>query len=58
MSKFFDRILFKYQRGFRKGFNSQHCLASMLEKWRKDLGNGDCFGALLTVLLTVFYMTC
>ena len=27
MSKFFDKILSKYQFGFRKGFNSQHCLA-------------------------------
>ena len=32
MSKFFDKIS-KYQCGFRKGFSSQHCLATMLEKW-------------------------
>ena len=28
-SKLFDKILSKYQCGFRKGFNSQHCLATM-----------------------------
>ena len=35
MSKFFDKILSKCQWGFRKGFNSQHCLATMLVKWRE-----------------------
>ena len=39
MSKFFDKILSKYQFGFRKGFNSQHCLATMLEKWREEIGD-------------------
>ena len=32
MSIFFDEILSQYQCGFRKGFSSQHFLASMLEK--------------------------
>ena len=41
VSKFFDKILSKYQCGFRKGFNSQHCLATMLEKWRETLDKGD-----------------
>ena len=50
MSKFFDKILSKYQCGFRKGFSSQHCLATMLEKWRETIDKGDCFGALLTDL--------
>ena len=54
MSKFFDKILSKYQCGFRKGFNSQHCLATMLEKWRETIDKGDCFGALLTDLSKAF----
>ena len=53
--QFFNRILSKYQRGFGKGFNSQHCLASMLEKWRKALDDGDCFGALSTYLSKAFH---
>ena len=40
--------------GFRKGFNSQHCLATMLEKWRETIDKGDCFEALLTDLLKDF----
>ena len=54
MSKFFDKILSKYQCGFRKGFNAQHCLATMLEKWRETIDKGDCFGALLTTLSKAF----
>ena len=54
LSTFFDKILSKYQCGFRKGFNSQHCLATMLEKWRETIDKGDCFGALLTDLSKAF----
>ena len=34
---FMDQFLFKYQRGFRKGFNAQHRLFAMLENGRKQL---------------------
>ena len=54
LPKFFDKILSKYQCGFRKGFNSQCCLATMLEKWRETIDKGDCFGALLTDLSKAF----
>ena len=30
----FEEILSKFQRGFRKGFSTQHCLLLMLEKWK------------------------
>ena len=43
MSKFFDEILSKYQYGFRKGFNSQHCLASLVEKWLEAIDSAGCF---------------
>ena len=32
---FFDKILSKYQCGFRKVYNSQHCLIALIEKWKK-----------------------
>ena len=51
---FFDKILSKYQCSFRKGFNSQHCLATMLEKWREAIDKGNCFGALLADLSKAF----
>ena len=32
---YFDKILSKYQCGFRKGYNSQQCLIALIEKWKK-----------------------
>ena len=29
---YFDRLFPKFQCGFRKGFNAQHCLLAMIEK--------------------------
>ena len=54
ISKFFEENLSDYQCGFRKGFNAQHCLVVMIEKWRKSLDKGESFGALLTDLSKVF----
>ena len=34
---YFDKILSKYQCGFRKGYNSQRCLIALIEKWKKVL---------------------
>ena len=42
--------LSKYQCGFRKGYTTQHCLLSMLEKWTSAIDNRKMFGALLTDL--------
>ena len=36
----FDKLLSKYQCGFRKGFSTQHCLLPMMEKLRKSLDSG------------------
>ena len=52
--KFFEEKLSDYQCGFRKGFNAQHCLVVMIEKWRKILDKGESFGALLTDLSKAF----
>ena len=49
-----DQFLSKYQCGFRKGFNVQHCLLAMLEKWKKAVDTKNVFGALLTDLSKAF----
>ena len=40
--------------GYRKGFNSQHAIISMLEKWRKSLDNKGYAGAVLMDLSKAF----
>ena len=50
MYKYFDQILSKHQCGFRQGYNTQHCLLVMVEKWKKVLHKGVVGGALLTDL--------
>ena len=54
MQTYFDNILSKYQCEFRKGFNAQHCLVSMIEKWKESVDNGGAFGALMTDLSKAF----
>ena len=54
MQTYFDNILSKYQCGFRKGFNAQHCLVSMIEKYKESMNNGGAFGALMTGLSKAF----
>ena len=33
-----DKFLSKCQCGFRKGYNAQHYLLAMTEKWKKSSG--------------------
>ena len=47
---FFDKTFWKLQCGFRKGFNAEHCLIHMIEKWGKYLGTDGHGSALLTNL--------
>ena len=54
MSQFFKDIFSKYQCGFRKGFSTQQCLLTMLEKWKRSVDNSKMFGALLTDLSKAF----
>ena len=54
MQTYFDNLLSKYQCGFRKGFNAQHCLVSMIEKWKKTVDSGGAFDALMTDLSKEF----
>ena len=42
------------QCGFRKGFSAQHCLVTMLEKWRTSVDSKLIAGILLTDLSKAF----
>ena len=43
----------KYQC-FRKGYNPQHCLIALIEKWKQSVNNGGAFGALMIDLSKAF----
>ena len=51
---YFQTIFSKFQCGFRGGFNTQHCLLEMVQKWRKTLDEGGETRAVLTDLSKVF----
>ena len=34
-NKYLDQILSKYQNGFHQGYDIQHCLLTMVEKWKE-----------------------
>ena len=51
---YFDSILSKYQCRFRRGYNAQHCLITLIEKWKKSVDNGGALGALFTDLSKAF----
>ena len=40
MYPYFDNLFSKFQCDFRKGFNAQHCLITMIEKWRRSVAGG------------------
>ena len=46
ISEFFNKIFSKHQTGFRKGFNAQTCLVTMVEEFRKCLDDGGEYAAL------------
>ena len=52
-----NQIFSKHQRGFRNGFNTQHCLMAITEKWRKSIDTGGYAGALLTDLSKLKHLT-
>ena len=54
ISKFIAKTLFSYLSGFHKGYNTQHCLLLMSEKWKNALDNKKHAGAILTDLLKAF----
>ena len=54
MQNYFKNILSKYHCAFRKGYNAQHCLIALLEKWKQTVNNGGDFGALMADLSKAF----
>ena len=54
MYPYLNQIFSKYQYGFRKGYNAQHCIMAMIEKWHKFLDIRGHAGALLTDLSKAF----
>ena len=55
MYTYLNKILSKWQCGFRQGYNTQHCLHIMAEKWCQCLDKGrGTSGALLTDLSKAF----
>ena len=40
--------------GFRRGYNAQHFLITLIEEWKKIVDSGGAFGALLTDLSKAF----
>ena len=53
-----ETFFLKQQCGFRKGYRTQYCLLSMLEKWKSAIDKGKYFGALLTDLSKAFDCIC
>ena len=51
---FYDDFLSKQQCGFRKGYNAQHFLLVLLEKWKRLVDSGQMFGALLADFSNAF----
>ena len=52
--EYFDNILFPSQCGCQKGFNAQHCLLVMIEKFKEAIDKGYEFCVLLTDLSKAF----
>ena len=54
INRYIDSKLSNLQCGFRKGFNAQHCLIVMLEKWRTCVDKRGKAGVLLSDLSKAF----
>ena len=54
LQNYFENFFSKFQCGFRKGYNAQHCLINLVEKWKLSVDNGGAFGALFTDLSKAF----
>ena len=54
MGGYMEDVLSPYLCGYRKGYNAQHALLSLLEKWRISLDKGGYGGAILMDLSKAF----
>ena len=57
ISAFFDNFFSKHQWGFRKGYSTQHCFLTMLEKLKKYVDKRKVFGALLITVVVNYSET-
>ena len=48
MPSFSQDIFSKHRCGFMKGFSTQQCLLTLMEKWRNAVNKGKSFGTFLT----------
>ena len=55
VSKVFERKIYAYMSGYRKGYNTQYALMVSLEKWRKSLDNEGYTDAVIMNLCKVRY---
>ena len=51
---FMENYFSKFQCGFKKSYNTQHCLIALIEKWKSATDKEKSFGALLTDLSKAF----
>ena len=51
---YIDEYLSPYLSGFRKGYSTQHCLAVMIETWKKAVDRKEYAGGILTDLSKAF----
>ena len=51
---FVDQFLYKYMFGYRKGYNTQHALITLLEKWKIILDSNGYAGAIVMDLSKAF----
>ena len=54
ISSYIDKYLSPHLCGFWKEYNTQHCLALMIDRWQKAIDNKYIAGALLTDLSKAF----
>ena len=54
IQNYIEKYLSPYLCGFRKGFGTQHCLAVMIEQWRKAIDLKEYAGGVLTDLSKAF----
>ena len=54
MYSYFEKYFSPHLSGFRKGYNTQHCLALLIESWKKAIDNNKNAGAILTDLSKAF----
>ena len=53
-NEYMDVLLSRHKCGFRKGYSTQQCLFTVLEKWRSAVDNKKTFVILLTDLSKAF----